>query len=63
MRRTGIKILICSLVGAACLILLWLFGFILSIGGNLIHLLLLFSLLLAVGGGVVGLILIIIDKK
>ena len=63
MKKAGIIILIASLVGAALMIVVWLLGFLLAIGGGLIHLLLVLALPVGFIGGIVGLVLILLGKK
>jgi hypothetical protein len=63
MRKTGLIILIGSLLGAVGLFLLWIVGFIFHVGGGLIHLLLILAPLLGFLGGITGLILVIVGKK
>lgn len=60
MRNTGLRVLIATFGLVGLLIALWLVGFILGIGGNLIHLSLVLAILIAPVGGIVGIVLLII---
>jgi hypothetical protein len=61
--KTGLLILIGSVVSAAVLMVIWFVGFIANIGGSLIHLALLLALLVGSIGGIVGLIVLLVGKK
>lgn len=63
MRRTGSIILGGSLALAALLIILWLAGAILGIGGSLIHLLLVLALLVGTVGTLLGMVLLLAGKR
>ena len=62
-RKAGIIVLGVGFVLAGLMILLWLVGFVVHIGGGLIHLLLVLALLLAGVSAVTGVILIALGKS
>ncbi len=63
MRAAGFIILGVSLAVPGLLVVLWLVGFLLHIGGALIHLLLVCALILGFFGGIAGVVLLVIGKK
>jgi hypothetical protein len=62
MKIAGFITLGVSVAGAALLFVIWLVGFVLHIGGNLIHLLLLLAILLGFIGGLAGIILVVLGR-
>lgn len=62
-RRTGIVVIVGSVVLAALLIVLWLAGFVLHIGGGLIHLVLLLAMLIGPTGLAVGVVLVLLARR
>jgi hypothetical protein len=62
-RRTGVAIIVGSVVLASLLIVLWLAGFVAHVGGALIHLLLLLAMLLGPTGLAIGVVLVLIAGR
>jgi hypothetical protein len=62
-RRAGVAIIVGSVGLAGLLIILWLAGFILHLGGALIHLVLLLAMLLGPTGLAVGVVLVLIAGR
>ena len=63
MNRMGLLILGGSLSAAAFLVVIWLIGFVIHVGGALIHLLLVLALLLGFIGSIVGVLMLLVGKK
>jgi hypothetical protein len=59
----GLLILGGSLSAAAFLVVIWLIGFVIHVGGALIHLLLVLALLLGFIGSIVGVLMLLVGKK
>lgn len=62
-RRAGVAIIVVSVGLAALLIILWLTGFVMHVGGALIHLVLLLAMLLGPTGLAVGVVLVLIAGR
>ena len=63
MNKLGLIVLGGSIAAAAFLLIIWLIGFLVHIGGALIHLLLVLAMVLGFLGGIVGIVLLIVGKK
>ena len=62
-RRAGIAIIVGSVGLAGLLIVLWLTGFVMHVGGGLIHLVLLLAMLVGPTGLALGVILILLAGR
>lgn len=63
MHKAGLVILVGSIAAAALLLFLWFIGFLVHIGGGLIHLLLVLALVVGGTGCIVGLVVMLAGKK
>jgi hypothetical protein len=62
-RRAGIATIVGSVVLAGLLIVLWLAGLVMHIGGGLIHLVLLLAMLVGPTGLAIGVVLVLIAGR
>ena len=63
MNKPGLIILLGSWAAAGFLIALWLVGFLVGIGGGLIHLLLVLAIPVGAMGTIIGLVVLLAGKK
>ena len=63
MNKAGLLILGASFLAAAILVVVWLIGFVVHIGGALIHLLLVLAMAIGLFGAIVGIVVLIVGKK
>jgi hypothetical protein len=63
MNKTGLLVLIGSIVAAAFLLVIWFIGFLLHLGGGLIHLLLVLALVVGGIGTIVGVVVMLVSNK
>jgi hypothetical protein len=62
-RRAGIATIVGSVLLAGLLLLLWLAGLVMHVGGGLIHLVLLLAMLIGPTGLAVGVVLVLIAGR
>ena len=62
MTKLGLGILIASIAISVLLLLVWMIGFVVNVGGALIHMLLVLSLLLGTVGSLIGIVVLLVGK-